>query len=571
MLEENNFEGLARLDKRIRASKSIEELIVNSLMNTVPLIISLEIIEDPDEPAKKKVPIIEQPWFSLGRSDLVANETDVKAKKNREAHFKRISALLKLFNPEAEDTDSVARKILDLEVELAKISVKSEERRDLNKLLRKFAKTSLSAVAPGFDLALVTDSILGDKTVEQVIVVDVEYFQSLSRVLQGKEDVAKDMMTFNLINHYGWLVSDKFYDIAFEFWKVKNGLKKKPQQKDDVYWWLIGKMPNVMGRLYIDTVGFDQKDRERAEKMVADIKKSMAKMIDEKDWMDQATKSAAKEKLDKMRAHIAFAEWIKNDTELTKYLDIEFNQSDGPFELAWNLNKFKSDDEIRKINEPVDPKHEWTMSPAEMDARYNILQNLMLLPAAILRDVFFSADLPDYLNYGSIGTVIGHEITHGFDDEGRQMGHDGRLFNWWSNETLKNFKKASEKIVHQYGSIVDERTKLNLNGINTQGENIADNGGLKAAFLAYVEQAVNEAALPGFEGESADRMFFLSFANCWCAVINDQSLRNYILYDSHSPPRYRVNVPLSNLEAFAKAFKCSPGSKMNPKDKVSVW
>lgn len=177
-----------------------------------------------------------------------------------------------------------------------------------------------------------------------------------------------------------------------------------------------------------------------------------------------------------------------------------------------------------------------------------------------------------YLNYGAMGTVIGHEITHGFDDEGSQYDATGNLKNWWTNSTLEHFQNLSRCFVDQYSAIIDPRVKIQLNGRNTLGENIADNGGIREAFEAYEGLDLREDSLPGLESYTNQQLFFISYANTWCSVTRNEKLRQNILYDPHSPAKYRVNVPLANYDVFSKVWKCDCDSHMNKgRERCVVW
>lgn len=176
------------------------------------------------------------------------------------------------------------------------------------------------------------------------------------------------------------------------------------------------------------------------------------------------------------------------------------------------------------------------------------------------------------MNYGGIGTVIGHEITHGFDDEGSQFDGEGNLYNWWTNETLEHFNNLSKCFVDQYSAINDSRVGLHLNGRNTLGENIADNGGIKEAFEAYKQLNINEPSLPGLTKYTNDQLFFISYANLWCGLTRNEKLRQNILYDPHAPGKYRVNIPLTNYDAFSRVWKCGANSNMNRQtNRCVVW
>jgi predicted metalloendopeptidase len=210
------------------------------------------------------------------------------------------------------------------------------------------------------------------------------------------------------------------------------------------------------------------------------------------------------------------------------------------------------------------------MSPALVNAAYEPSQNSITIPAAILQGVFFNASRPKYLNYGAIGHVIGHEISHGFDDQGAQYDSEGNLHNWWGEEAKKTFEEKAECFVNQYGSIKVPEVDMNLNGKNTLGENIADNGGLHQSLSAYRSLVDLEGKLPDLD-YTTDQLYFVSNANLWCGLIRNEELRNRILTDPHSPAKYRVNVPISNNERFAEVFQCEKGTPMSPENRCELW
>ena len=579
-MEKNDLSKLKKLNEDIHKSKNAEEAIITTVTGALPSLFSFGFDQDPEDTTKRII-VLDQPTLTVSRKDLVANDTDENAKNVRKAYAKYVSASLQLFNkkPDGEgdddeefNADAVADDILKLEIELAKISTPEEERRDYSAILKRFEKEKLKDEVEGIDLAKIVDEVLGErkKYAPVVIIADLPFFKNLSKVLN--ENAAwKDFLTWKLVQKYGWVLSDQVNKESFEFLKVKNGLKEQPKQNETVLNTLINQVPNVMGRFYVDAAGFGQEDIDKISELVKKLQESMKSIIEKKDWMDEKTKEAAKKKLDAMKVNIGYPQWIKNDTELKKSFNIKLRAKDDAFTLYSKFSRWAVNDNINKINETVDPEREWPMSAALVNAAYSPSQNSITFPAAILRGVFYGLKKPDYANYAAIGTVIGHEITHGFDDQGAQFGPDGKLDNWWSDETKKAFKEAADKMVKQYSEIVDTQTGLNLNGVNTQGENIADNGAITEALKAYMSLNVEDEKLKHFETWSNEKMFFLSYANQECGMHTKESLRQSILNDPHAPGRYRVNVPLANSPEFAKAFNCKEGAKMNPKDRVIVW
>jgi len=272
---------------------------------------------------------------------------------------------------------------------------------------------------------------------------------------------------------------------------------------------------------------------------------------------------------------IGFPDYIINNTALEeKYKDLKV--SDGYFENTLNFNSWVLDENLKKLYKPVE-KNKWGMTPTTINAYYTPLKNQIVFPAGILQSPFFSLNRPQSLNYGAMGVVMGHELSHAFDDQGRQYDGQGNMRNWWRNDTLLAYKERIKCIEKEYGNLTTE-SGTHINGLQTLGENIADNGGLKAAFRAFTsltEQDRNwrDGSLPGMN-LTENQLFFLSFAQVWCDVSTVKSENYSVMDDAHSPPRLRVIGTLSNSQHFAREYNCKPGSKMNPLDpalKCQVW
>ena len=250
--------------------------------------------------------------------------------------------------------------------------------------------------------------------------------------------------------------------------------------------------------------------------------------------------------------------------------------SDGYFENTLNFNSWVLDENLKKLYKPVE-KNKWGMTPTTINAYYTPLKNQIVFPAGILQSPFFSLNRPQSLNYGAMGVVMGHELSHAFDDQGRQYDGEGNMRNWWRNDTLLAYKDRIKCIEKEYSNLTTE-SGTHINGLQTLGENIADNGGLKAAYRAFTslreeDRTWHGGSLPGLN-LTENQLFFLSFAQVWCDVSTPKSENYSVMDDAHSPPRLRVIGTLSNSKQFAKEFQCRPGSKMNPLDpalKCQVW
>ena len=557
--------------------KSKEQAIISAVNWTIPSFVSFSVGVDPND-TKNHILQLDQPSFTVSKTDLVANESDTKAAAIRSAYTDFVKAGLMLYEPDTkeEKVEEDAKKVVALEVALAKIAAKDEDRRNMSEILKRIEVDKLAEEIKGINLTMVVKDMLalvGLHTYE-VLVVDINYMKQLGQVLDANSDVLATYHTWKVVEAYGGFLSESFTDARFQFLREKTGLKKKPDQKDICINTLVNNVPSVIGRAYIDASNFTDRDKEGAGEIIEKIRESMKRFIKEKQWMDEETRKRAIDKLIKITENIAYPEWIRNDTLLSESFPPELNVTgDSAFTLLQRMKVFLKERELRKLKEWIDLDHEWPMSPALVNAAYEPEQNSITFPAAILRGVFYQQGLPDYCNYGGIGAVVGHEITHGFDDQGAQYDADGKLNNWWSESTLNNFLSLTRLIVKQYSDVVDETTGLHLNGENTQGENIADNGGIREAYdaLSQSHEISRNQLLPQLESFSPEQLFFVVYANSWCSVIRPDELRQRINTDPHSPAKYRTNLPLMNFEKFAEAFSCPQGSRMNPENKVRVW
>ncbi|KAL3221169.1 hypothetical protein MRX96_029510 [Rhipicephalus microplus] len=296
------------------------------------------------------------------------------------------------------------------------------------------------------------------------------------------------------------------------------------------------------------------------------------------EWMDETTKHAAETKLARMATKIGYPDWLFNDTymeELYKFVpQLSVNTSYGEIMYALSDNHWKQ--EMLKLRKPYNKDTEWPVSIAVVNAFYDPNGNEMVFPSGILQGVFYGEGLPRSINFGAIGTVVGHEMTHGFDDTGSQFDANGALKEWWTNDTRAKFAEKAKCFEEEYGNITDVETNMTLNGKNTLGENIADNGGLHLAFEAYkrllqVEYKNVDTRLKDLEEFSGEQLFFIANAMIMCSLSRPESLKEQIQYDPHSPSQYGINVPLSNLPAFSDTFNCSANSAMNRQHRCAIW
>jgi len=409
---------------------------------------------------------------------------------------------------------------------------------------------------------------------EKLIIVNPDYLPKVSKVL-----VETDKRV--IADYLGWRV---FSSVIGDLNKAARELEQAYNAKMDGVTsaqpdWkrCVGSVnslvPGLVGSMYVRGY-FKPEEKKEITQMVMNIRVGFKTMLDKVQWMDNETKAKAQEKLNLMKQIIAFPDELFEKDKIDGYY-ADFKASpDSYLENRLSMAKFEDRRYLMKLKEKVDPEH-WTehSSVAQVNAYYDPSANIMAFPAGILQGLFFNAQAPKYMNYGAIGATIGHEITHGFDDEGMKYDFEGKLVNWWANETAIEYKRRAQCMIKQYSNFTAEQIKLNLNGIITLGENIADNGGIKEAYLGYqnyLKDNGDEPQLPGHD-YTARQMFWISYGQTWCTKYKDGTLKSRILTDNHSPGEFRIKGPLSNNPDFAKDFKCKVGSKMNPAKKCTVW
>jgi endothelin-converting enzyme/putative endopeptidase len=357
------------------------------------------------------------------------------------------------------------------------------------------------------------------------------------------------------------LLPKKFRDEAFDF----NGRKLRGAKEQRARWKqcsaaVDGDLGEALGQKYVEaTFGADGK--ERMLRMVHLLEQALKEDISGLPWMTDTTKKRALEKLALIDNKIGYPDKYRD------YAAIKVSRTD-PVGNSFRANEFEFQRQLSKIGQPVD-KQEWGMTPPTVNAYYNPLMNNINFPAGILQPPFFDKGADDALNFGAIGLVIGHELTHGFDDEGSQFDGQGNLNDWWSKEDKEEFEKRTSCMADQYSGY-KATPDTNLNGKLTLGENAADNGGARIAYMALHDSLMGKPG-PMVDGFTADQRFFLGFANVWCQNATEKTARLRALTDPHSPGKWRVNGTVSNMPEFSEAFHCKPGDAMVRKDACRVW
>jgi putative endopeptidase len=493
-------------------------------------------------------------------------KTDEASKKLRDQYVDHVAKMLTLMGEPAETATDHARKILAIETKLAEASRTRVQLRDPQKNYNKMPLRQLQNLTPAWNWS---DYFKNIDLLEpsDVNVHQPEFFRAADQVFKSAPlDDWKAYLRWHLINAAAEDLSKDFVDEDFNFKeRILHGTEKiKPRWKrviastDDA----IGQ---ALGKLYV-AFYFPPQAKARALELVNNLKEALADRIKTLEWMDEPTKREALKKLAAMRVKIGYPD---------KWLDYSLLPIDrGPFVLnTMRAAKFETTREFNKVGKPVDPT-DWGMTPPTVNAYYNPNMNEIVFPAGILQPPFFYANADDAVNYGGIGAVIGHEMTHGFDDQGRQFDAAGNLRDWWSPASAVKFKERSQAIVKQYNQY-EPLPGLHVNGELTQGENIADLGGVKLAYAALQKALDKNPQESGkkIDGLTPEQRFFLSFAAIWKSKQRDEDLKLRLNTDPHSPARYRVDGPLSNLPEFARAFSIPDNSPMlcSPDKRVNIW
>jgi predicted metalloendopeptidase len=487
-------------------------------------------------------------------------------KEKREKYIAHVTKMLTLLGEPAARAAEDAKKIMALETKLAEASRTRVELRDPQKNYNKMPQADLQKLTPDWDWAKYFKEIKLDEPGE-INVHQPDFFKAANEVFKSTSiDDWKTYLRWHLINAAAPELSKDFVDEDFSFKEMTlRGTKQiKPRWKRVVIS-TDGEIGEALGKLYVADY-FPPEAKARALELINNLKAALSDRIKTLEWMDEPTKQEALKKLAAMTVKIGYPD---------KWRDYSLLKIDrGPYALnTLRAENFEFNRDLKKINKPTD-RTEWGMTPPTVNAYYNPVNNEIVFPAGILQPPFFNAKADDAINYGGIGAVIGHEMTHGFDDQGRQYDATGNLRDWWSKGSAEEYDKRRKAVVDQY-SEYEPLPGMHVNGELTQGENIADIGGVKIAYAA-LQKALDknpEARNQKLDGFTPEQRFFLGFAQIWRSVQRDEDLKLQVNTNPHSPARYRVNGPLSDLVEFQKAFDIPDGSPMvRPADKkVNIW
>ncbi|XP_064459407.1 neprilysin-2-like isoform X2 [Ornithodoros turicata] len=492
------------------------------------------------------------------------------------AYFKLMTEAAIMLGADKSKVTEELKEALQFEITLANYSLPREERRNISKLYNKMPLYELKKLAPKINwdryfAELLVDPVAQDEPINVVVPQFVRDFESLIE-RTDKRIVANYMVWRVVLQSYATL-SKQWREKLQEFNNILTGKTRETARWEQCMGSLTGSLGMALSSMYVRNF-FQEDSKGAAMNMVTYILREFLDILNGIDWMDPMTRQRAKEKAQAIQPYIGYPEELLKDENVAKHYENVTLKPNEYFDNIMRLRKWSTDYAFGQLRKPH-IKGEWKKHAqvAVVNAYYNSLENCIEFPAGILQGAFFSKDRPNYMNYGAIGFVIGHEITHGFDDRGRQFDKDGNNLNWWEHETDLKFRDRAQCIIEQYGNYTVKENGMKVNGINTQGENIADNGGIKEAYMAYKKWVTangEEHPLPGLK-YTTDQLFWISAANVWCGKYRPEVMKLRIVSGSHSPAPFRVIGPMSNTPEFARDFNCPLGSSMNPSSKCTVW
>lgn len=494
----------------------------------------------------------DQGGFGLPDRDYYFKD-DAKSKEQRDQYVAHVQKMFTLAGDAEPQAAAAARAVLTIETALARPALTREARRDPNALYHKLSIMDAAALAPSFSWRPYLDATGVTTRFSFVNVMEPEFFKGLNTLLTSTSlPDLKQYLRWHLIHAAAPTLSSPFVQENFEFYgRILEGRTELQPRWKRCVTFTDGDLGEALGQRYVEQT-FGEEGKRRMLALVSNLDRALRDDIGDLAWMTAETKKQALTKLAAFTKKIGYPDAWRDYSALTIARNDFFGNSQ-------RANAFEHARQLAKIGKPVD-RREWLMTPPTVNAYYNPLMNEIVFPAGVLQPPFFDNSMDDAVNYGAIGAVIGHEITHGFDDEGRQFDKDGNLKDWWTEKDAKEFESRAQCFVDQYGgyTAVDD---IKLNGKLTLGENAADNGGLRIALMALMD-ALGGKTPEKVDGFTAEQRFFLGWGQIWCESRRPEFERMLAGTDPHSPGRWRVNGVVSNMPEFGKAFGCKPAAPM---------
>ena len=504
-----------------------------------------------------------QAGIGMGDRDYYLLEDEGSAKM-RDAYRAYIIKLFTLAGSSPEQADAAVDAVMKIEKAIAEISYGREDLRDSQKNYNKLAYEDFKQIESPLDWDVYFES-MGLAGLKELDAKQINFYKDMSEALRNTTvDEQKYYLAFNLLSAAAPYLSDDFVDADFEFYgKVMSGKQEQQPRWKRSLNTVNGALGEAVGEMYVEKY-FPASSKEKMLTLVGNLQTALSERINGLEWMSDTTKAKAQEKL------AAFTVKIGYPDKWRDYSGLEI-KDDSYWANVRRSNIFDMAYQLADVDKPVD-KSRWHMNPQTVNAYYNPTTNEICFPAAILQPPFFNPDADDAVNYGAIGVVIGHEMTHGFDDQGRNYDKDGNLIDWWTAEDAVRFTERADKLVDQYDQIIVIDT-LHANGRFTLGENIADHGGLLVAHQAYLNSLKGKETPAPIDGFTNEQRFFLGYATLWGQNIRPEEIRRRTKIDPHSLGKWRVNAALRNIAPFYAAFDIKEGDPMfmAPVDRVVIW
>lgn len=558
-IEERGLEPIAADLERIRAARNKRDIAALFGAPGYQTIVGMSIYSDLKQPDSYAL-YLGQAGLGLPDREYYLG-ADAKLVEHRQKYQAFMEQLLSL--AEVADAKGRAQRIMEFETALAKVHWPIERRRDAEANYNPKTKAELIKYAPGFDWQAFLDaSEVGGR--EQLVLRTPTAVRDAAKLFDRTSlTTLQDYLTFHHLRNHAPYLPKRFDDAVFAFY----GQQLRGQQVQRERWKrAVGATNDALGELvgqvYVAQY-FPPESKAKMEELVANLRKALQERLTTLEWMGDETRERAQEKLSTFVTKIGYPQNWKD------YAGVEVKRDD-PVGNLRRASMWEWQRQVARLDEKVD-RNEWHMNAHEVNAYYNPPQNEIVFPAGILQPPFFDPNADDAVNYGGIGAVIGHEIGHGFDDQGRKFAADGSLTDWWTQEDAAAFTAKTKMLVDQYSGF-EALPGLNVNGAITLGENIGDLGGLNMAYHAYRNSLGGQEA-PVLDGLSGDQRFFLSWAQVWRAKIRDEALRAQVLSDVHSPAYFRVNGPVRNMDEWYAAFGVQPDDALYlpPEQRVKIW
>lgn len=577
MIYESNLDTVARdkagiepikpaLEKiaKMNSMEDFQKLISEDAVGVSQPFLGLAAFSNPSNSAMNSA-YITPGSLGLPDRDFYTN-TDPASEKIRQQYVAHITRMLQFLGDTEESAHKQAETILAFETKLAKPRLDKVASRDFRNFNNPRSIQELQKELPQIKWEEAFKGMGINKKIDTLIVMQPKYMETVNQIFSKPDfETWKTVMRWQTLNESADMLTTEIEKANWDFYqKTLQGTQKQKPANERALATVNGSVGEALGKLYVDEM-FPPEAKEKAEAMIANVIAAYKDRIKALDWMSDSTKTKAIEKLDRFTVKVGYPDKWKD------YSSMEVKEGNTYYDNMVAVQKWGLDYNLNKINEPVD-RTEWGMSPQTVNAYFNPFNNEIVFPAAILQPPFYDYKADEAVNYGGMGAVIGHEISHAFDDSGSRFDANGNLANWWTDQDLANFTERGNMLADQYSS-VEVLDSVFINGKFTLGENIGDLGGILGAYDGLQRFYAKNGRPENIDGFTPEQRFFMSWATVWRTKSRKEALRNQIKTDPHSPGKVRATQPLVNVDAFYEAFGIKEGDKMYvaPENRVRIW